>query len=1621
MLQTRPIPPVGESTIPEIKSSTPRVIIGCPLTRGPYWICASASGSYFVYDIKRELNIQTFEERLNSQLGIIEGKKCTFVREHWLLCIIPAGTTSFGNQKAQAGFLNVFASKNFVNFTQWVTDHGLGGKNDSNITGTCSVNNGTNNETNNGSNCTNASANGSYLQILPWYTNVYSSQYNNSNFVAFAGKEPTSNSFRVHTYSLTTGKLIQNTTFENNTLCLEGSDGNINLAIYACIQSDELKIMSTLTGKQISNFTGLRIRELFFGDFSNFIYFGAFGDKYLGQNSRGSYGAIMTQTFTKVVTINSNSSARDVSIQGNTPQNISSLVKYDFVDYCLNFNIYTSKCEFCMPDPYMFDNSTNLCKINASSTQDPRGPNLPGPNSNPVIYLKPKSYEANPGLESATRFTVQLKNLKNSQAFDRQRYIQNMVDKRVIKPMLWELTKTNSSTGVQMNLLKNVTFTPVNNTGALWSEGKVIFQINSNGRDTKKCIFRLSAPDYVKRRLLEDTENEAEEEDSANLLKKSGPSKQSAKSVYDLWKNDGISKLQTLPAYKKAPNYMISLFDILFGLMKLIALGIQIFLVFIRPCMASTTNHILEHKEHTLARFETFNENVDPNFQSPHHNENESLVSFGNEPIPQSRWTAWFASTLLSIQALLILGYLTGNYGGFIDKIMQIGVKHFNTYFWILQPVLNSSFMDRFNQITRGFRLPKFDDSGFLDSPIQQYPLELLIFLISIFIHMMGQLISEKGSKSHGTMKNFRLGTTLAFMYQLLLSSFVCIYKVGGILAFGDLDYFSGRIDFSSPNPTNSTTNATAQASNSGLSSLKAPTSSMSPDQSQENGLDLYGHISLIVSVFVVFYYLYMLLGSIFSFGSNPCYSQSQLQKKTKNLDHLNPEKSKQTKLRIGDKWNFLAFDMDMFSFQEFSISNYLEILSHFVIIFAIVFFSNCSATGPVVVGLMMCLQFVLWSVVEGTRKVEFNREKRKLRSVIKDKLNQIYTNWELERAYKKYSKGKSRALKIIRMEHKCQDKNKTLDTDRILKNFKIDEYGARLDHVSYWKAQSGICRIIYSLLLIYYWLTNASRGLLGCTVTGYLWCFVALLDCLFNILVFRHRTLGDRKVQSLISNSQLVKIHDINAKVEEDSSESNDRHSSGRINRVGSGEISRPLYTDGAEQGLPPVQELNQNLDNENSEDWKVDIEIPNERIHPRPVNNHQSDLKSEREEDPFDGNLPTTERGLLHAHENEHSHPDTHSGHPEHIKNKLSIVGNPSKLPYQAGFVHPSMQHTDDLTSNFTNETYPQNLVVSSRQHQKQLEKLQLENSEKLRSGGILNPLENNKSPYLTVRNGEDEEVSVFQTTVGKENIPETICRHTPLQNDHTSQPEQTRSKSKISYEVASESEIGIYIGGPEALYKKNSKLAPFLSRLNQEDIIVKTKKKGINPEGRTKNYQESRATEPADEESFYSGQEVKNLDQYKFEGDCDTSMDVDFDELDLQISEKLNHEDKRDLAGNEEKNLEIVEFEQGSRLESVNESEDLGENTNKSEQPKNMRDSYGDENTHIGEKQSEHRVETHDSSKKSENENIYESQQSQRTTEEKDSETHGYERGCEEDFWNPHVHVDDGEEEKSFAFSD
>jgi hypothetical protein len=104
LLQSRPIPPAGTASQPEIKTPVPNIFIGCPLTKGVYWICISSSGSYFVFDINRELNILTFSTDLNPQLSILEDKTCTFVKEHWVLCLGSKG-----------GFINILDnSKGFI-------------------------------------------------------------------------------------------------------------------------------------------------------------------------------------------------------------------------------------------------------------------------------------------------------------------------------------------------------------------------------------------------------------------------------------------------------------------------------------------------------------------------------------------------------------------------------------------------------------------------------------------------------------------------------------------------------------------------------------------------------------------------------------------------------------------------------------------------------------------------------------------------------------------------------------------------------------------------------------------------------------------------------------------------------------------------------------------------------------------------------------------------------------------------------------------------------------------------------------------------------------------------------------------------------------------------------------------------------------------------------------------------------------------------------------------------------------------------------------------------------------------------------------------------------------------
>jgi hypothetical protein len=216
-----------------------------------------------------------------------------------------------------------------------------------------------------------------------------------------------------------------------------------------------------------------------------------------------------------------------------------------------------------MPDPYQFDNSTNLCMLKPNGTENPRGPNLPNQPTSPIIYLSPDMYEVNPGLDSSDTFMVTLNNLNNSQPVERQLYIQSMIDSKAVLPFIYNISGVNGTNSTNVTLVDSFKFTPVDNFGALWSEGKVLFKLDGPDREPIKGLFRLSAPDFVKRRLLqEDSEDGDNSRVSTVTPRKLSPS--------ELWKTDGISQKTTIPAYKKTPVFISNMFEVVFGLVKLL-------------------------------------------------------------------------------------------------------------------------------------------------------------------------------------------------------------------------------------------------------------------------------------------------------------------------------------------------------------------------------------------------------------------------------------------------------------------------------------------------------------------------------------------------------------------------------------------------------------------------------------------------------------------------------------------------------------------------------------------------------------------------------------------------------------------------------------------------------------------------------------------------------------------------------------------------------------------------------------------------------------------------------------------------------------------------------------------
>jgi hypothetical protein len=129
-------------------------------------------------------------------------------------------------------------------------------------------------------------------------------------------------------------------------------------------------------------------------------------------------------------------------------------------------------------------------------------------------------------------------------------------------------------------------------------------------------------------------------------------------------------------------------------------------------------------------------------------------------------------------------------------------------------------------------------------------------------------------------------------------------------------------------------------------------------------------------------------------------------------------------------------------------------------------------------------------------------------------------------------NKSKPRALRMIRMENPDEEKdgNNQFNIQKVIHNFKVDEYGERLQHVSSWKQMGGQAKEILSIIIIFGWLTLKTRGLFGCAFMGWLWTILILLNTFFDVMTLLSRTLGSSKTISMISDKNMIKIHDINA-----------------------------------------------------------------------------------------------------------------------------------------------------------------------------------------------------------------------------------------------------------------------------------------------------------------------------------------------------------------------------------------------------------------------------------------------------------------------------------------------------------
>ena len=690
--------------------------------------------------------------------------------------------------------------------------------------------------------------------------------------------------------------------------------------------------------------------------------------------------------------------------------------------------------------------------------------------------------------------------------------------------------------------------------------------------------------------------------DPTPLVKDEKGIPQAAKSGKNDQKGQKNSHQVLFPAYFKPPNWVLQVARTVFGISKIIVLILQFLLIFVRPFLPWTYAHLqpkqtqnrdlsLSAENHPKINTNKANSNkIDnkdnrndqnsANLDRPNSNslKNPELIKNAKnrtkkalfaisdreeiKPVPDSLWQIWFGSTITSIQILLIMGTITGVYGGFLDAVMAEAFQQFRSYFFVLKPQFK--IFENYTLLTQsGARIPKLDSVGFFYSPFQENLIEILIFLVSFFFDFLATGLFCEGLAIKEILRAMRLGASVSFMVPLVLSSSACLYKIGSIYFLG-----SGFI-FSVPKPEGLLEGAkgvggggsrllesssTLFGGEKSWKKLKMPKNPYIPPKSSVGpvggagakqatltaSFGRFGWLSVLTSSFIIIYYTSIILTEIltktpkFRPKRNPNAHRSiQRQQNTpkiikedqefsENPNTQNPQNRPKMALR---RWSYLAFDTDDLSwFTNTNLFNFAEILIAFFTPLVVSVSGNQFAVGSFVLFYLFSINFCMDNGKLSNQQESIKREKYRIQEILDKKRKARFKASQSSHglAWNDPRVPKHLRIKPIGSGGGQEDDLSLYELNPVEIGIKRVDFGERMTNLLTLKFLDNGLKMMAMGVFVTIWVLRESRGLLVTVILSIIGLIFVILDLFFIMSILIIRVFGDGDAISIITPDQV-------------------------------------------------------------------------------------------------------------------------------------------------------------------------------------------------------------------------------------------------------------------------------------------------------------------------------------------------------------------------------------------------------------------------------------------------------------------------------------------------------------------